>query len=128
MYLLIIFFISLIGAGAMIGRKVVMLRRGEVKEEGEMLIKIPPLSHVENATLEGLKIWGDALLVVTVKMYVQSVNLVKSLYGQAKSNLKKIINTYYRPNGEEGEKEVSKFLKMISTYKNKIRKIKHKIK
>ena len=64
------------------------------------------------------------------RMFAERHLIVRSagLYGKAKSNLKKIINTYYRPNGEEGEKEVSKFLKMISTYKNKIRKIKHKIK
>ena len=128
MYLLIIFFISLIGITTLIGRKLILLRKGQVNEEGEMLFEMPSLSEVKSITVESAKKGGDALLVMIVKGYFKVLNYLKHLYREIKENIKKAVHSYFNPHGTpEGEQEASKFLKMVSSYKSKIRKIKRKV-
>src|SRR3989344_4394591 len=102
--LLILFFISLFGIVLMIGRKLVLLKNGQVLSKGEILFEIPNLEKVRHFTVKNA-----------------------NKYEKTKIKIKN-INIKNHPNGESTEKvEASKFLKMISDYKYKIRELKNKI-
>lgn len=129
--LLILFFIALLGIGILIGRKLLLLRNGEV-----MIIEseyahpfVPDLEKIKEATAKHTKKFGYVALVATIRVYLRSANLIKSTSKNIKDKIKNLINKIINKNtGKMPEKrEVSKFLKMVSDYKYKIRNIKHRI-
>jgi len=125
-FLLILFFTSLLGITIMIGRKLVLLRNGHILHKEETLFKAPFFEEWKHLTIKNIKKHGYAGLVATIRFYIQSSNLLKNKYQEAKIKIKNIRAKNL--NSDSGEKrEVSKFLKMISEYKHKIREIKHKI-
>lgn len=123
--LLILFFASLISIIAMIGRKLVALKHEEIPNHEEVLFEVPYLKEVKHITIAGIRKSGYALLVSTVRLYVRLTNFLKEKYQDLKTKIRNIIMENHI-NGEK--KEISKFLKIIGEYKNKIREIKHKIK
>jgi len=123
-FLLILFFGSLFGITFMIGKKLLMLQNGEVLNREEVFLKTPYLEEWKQVTIKNIKKHSHTVLVTTIRFYVRSTNLLKNKYQKIKSRVKDMN----RKKLDEGErKEVSKFLKMISEYKQKIRKIKYKI-
>ncbi len=126
-FLLIIFFISLAGTAAIIGRKLILQRKGQGNGVGEPLFEIPPLSRLRNIAMAKARNLGDTMLVTAVKGYLRTVNFWKRSRDNAKIGIKKIWEKFDKPK-TPGDKEASKFLKMVAEYKSKIRKIKHKLK
>lgn len=125
--LLILFFTSFFGIIIMIGRKLVLLQNGQTLEREEVSFKIPHLEKIKHLTVKNMKKYGHMSLVTTLRFYVRSMNLLKNKYEETKIKIKN-FNTRKDSNGNGAEKvEVSKFLKMISEYKHKIRAIKQKI-
>ncbi|OGI79494.1 hypothetical protein A3F19_02135 [Candidatus Nomurabacteria bacterium RIFCSPHIGHO2_12_FULL_37_29] len=125
--LLILFFTSFFGIIIMIGRKLVLLQNGQTLERKEISFKIPHLEKIKHLTVKNMKKYGHMSLVTTLRFYVRSMNLLKNKYEETKIKIKN-FNTRKDSNGNGAEKvEVSKFLKMISEYKHKIRAIKQKI-
>ncbi len=123
-FLLILFFGSLFGITFMIGKKLLMLQNGEVLNREEVFLKTPYLEEWKQVTIKNIRKHSHTVLVTTIRFYVRSTNLLKNKYQKIKSRVKDMN----RKKLDEGErKEVSKFLKMISEYKQKIRKIKYKI-
>lgn len=124
-FLLILFFGSLLGITFMIGRKLVMLSNGQASHHGETFFKTEHLEEWKNLTVQNVKKHGYTGLVMTIRYYVKTTNLLKNKYEEIKIKAK---NLHSKHLGKSEEKrEVSKFLKMISEYKHKIREIKHKI-
>lgn len=128
-FLLIIFFISLAGVTFLIGRKVILLRRGGTVETGEFLFIIPSVEEIRVISIRNTKRLAYAILVNTIKLSLKSSNSLKNVSREIKEKTK-IITAKYTKNSEKviKEKKVSKFLKMISESKQKIRNIKSKIK
>lgn len=125
--LLILFFISLLGISIMIGRKLVLLKNGQALGIEKVLFEIPHLEKVKYLIVQNTKKYGHIGLVESLRFYIRSSNFLKSKYGEIKNKIKN-IRTKNQSNGNPPEKaEVSKFLKMVSDYKHKIREIKHKI-
>ena len=125
--LLILFFTSFFGIIIMIGRKLVLLQNGQTLEREEVSFKIPHLEKIKHLTVKNMRKYGHMSLVTTLRFYVRSMNLLKNKYEETKIRIKN-FNTRKDSNGNGAEKvEVSKFLKMISEYKHKIRAIKQKI-
>jgi len=126
-FLLILFFGSLFGITFMIGRKLMMLQNGQVLHREEDFLKIQHLEELKHLTIKNIKKHGYVGLVAIIRFYVQSSNFFKNKYEETK---KKIKNIHIRKqnDGSLGKREVSNFLKMILEYKNKIRKIKEKVK
>ena len=125
--LLILFFTSFFGIIIMIGRKLVLLQNGQTLEREEVSFKIPHLEKIKHLTVKNMRKYGHMSLVTTLRFYVRSMNLLKNKYEETKIKIKN-FNTRKDSNGNGAEKvEVSKFLKMISEYKHKIRAIKQKI-
>ena len=125
-FLLILFFGSLLGISFMIGRKLLMLQNGQIFEKDETFLKVPYLEELKRKTIKNAKKHGYAGLVATIRFYIKSMNLIKNKYKEVKIRIKS-IHSKKSNNGVEDKQEISKFLKIISEYKHKIRKIKHKI-
>jgi hypothetical protein len=110
----------------MIGRKLFLLKNGQVLQKEETISKVPYLEEWKHLTVKNMKKHGYLGLVATIRFYVRSSNFLKNKYQEVKIKIKNMRSK--NQNGDFGEKrEVNKFLKMISEYKHKIREIKHKI-
>jgi hypothetical protein len=126
--LLILFFSSLLGIAIMLGRKIVFAPHGEMFEEDYEHPFVPDIEKIKALTLHHTKRYGHKGLVTTLRLYLKSRHLLKNTYEVSKEKIKN-LNTKNGTNGEVVEKvEVSKFLKAMSAYKNRIRAIKRKIK
>jgi len=65
---------------------------------------------------------------VIVRFYVHSANFLKKKYEEAKIKIKEVYQRKVKKDVVVEKREVSGFLKMISDYKHKIRKIRRQIK
>ena len=125
-FLLILFFGSLAGISFMIGKKLLMLQNGQVFDRNETFLKAPHLEELKHKTIKNIKKYGYAGLVTTIRFYIRSMNLLKNKYEEARIKIKSLYSK--KSNSETGDRqEISKFLKIISEYKRKIREIRHKI-
>lgn len=123
-FLLILFFGSLFAITFMIGRKLMMIQNGQALPREEFLSKTLYLEEWKQATVKKIQRSSHIVLVITIRLYVRSTNLIKDKYQKIKTKAKDLKGKKLH---EYEKKEVSKFLKKISEYKQKIRKIKHKI-
>lgn len=131
--LIILFLLSLAGIMVMIGRKLVLLRKGEAMTLSEqiILIELPDIEDLKKDTKKKIRRYGYVTLIIGLRVYLISSNLLKKKYSEIKDKAKVFINKYVAPKmkvREEQKQEVSKFLKRVSEYKNKIDKIKNRIK
>lgn len=129
---LILFFGSLVGIVVMIGKKTLSLKEIQGQNTEGLLsdINIPDLEEIKIIASKKIKKHSYRALVAILRVYIISSHFLKKtsreLYIKAKDKLNRNKN---RLGGNPLEKpEVSKFLKRISEYKDKIKTIKHKIK
>lgn len=108
----------------MIGRKLLILQdvRGETREE--IFLEIPYMEEWKHLTMRGIKKHSYDGLVAVIRLYVRSSNFVKNKYEKI---LREIENKRKEHIIKRGKKEVSRFLKTVSDYKQKIREIKHRV-
>jgi hypothetical protein len=128
MYILfILFFVSLFAIIIIIERKLILV--GQNRELNNLdiqntLSEIPIIKELKVLTIRKLKKYVHIGLIIGVRIYVKTNNLISNTYQDLKTKIKeKLLNKHI--NGEK--KEISKFLKIISDYKHKIRVIKHRI-
>ena len=123
--ILILFFASLLGIIFMVGRKLFLLQKGVIVIEEKVSFEAPHLDKIKHATVENIKKYSHASLVLSIRLYVRSINLLKNKYEEIRIKIKN------KKGGSDGElqekREASKFLKMMSEYKHKIKEIKKKI-
>jgi len=124
-FLLILFFGSLAGITFMIGRKLIMLSNGQASHNSETFFQTEHLEKLKHLTIKNVKKHGYTGLVVTIRFYIRSMNLLKNKYQEAKDKIKNIHAKNLNHDGNK--REVNKFLKMMSEYKHKIREIKTRI-
>jgi hypothetical protein len=131
MYLpLILFSLSLIGIIIMIWRELVLVRNGQVAIAQHSHPFVPELQKIKHLTFKNVKRFGYMTVFVTLRFFIRSSNFIKTKSKILLEELKKIIK---KSNGQSldetaEKKEISKYLKIISEYRQKIRKIKHRIK
>lgn len=128
-FLLILFFGSLAGITLMIGKKIILLRNGQLlsAHREEFFFKAPPIKKWRKVTIQHTKKHGYSLLVTTIRLYFRSSNFLKNRYADMQNKIKKMRNK--KGAGQnENIKEASSFLKMISEYKHKIQRIKEQVK
>ena len=130
-YLLALFFISLFGIIIMIGRKLALVKSGEISVQmgsrEKFLLEVPHLEKIKHFTIKNLKKYGRIGLVTTLRVYVRSSNFLKYQYQEIKIKIKNAKKEKNLIDSAGERNEASKFLKMISDYKHKIRELKHKI-
>lgn len=124
-FLLILFFASLIAIIIMIGRKLAVIEHAQVSNQEEVLFELPYLKEIKHTTIKNAKKHSYAFLVAMVRFYVLSINFLKNKYIELKEKIQKMSEASHT-NGQK--KEISKFLKIIGDYKQKIREIENKIK
>ncbi len=126
--LLILFFVSLSGITFMIGRKFFLIQNGVILNQTEdTFIPHHFFDEWKHSTVKNFKKYGYAGLVGSIRIYFRINNVLKNKYEELKFKIK---NTYNKKNVVENEtkREVSKFLKMVSEYKSKVKKIKEMVK
>ena len=127
MYILItLFFCSLLGIIAMVSRKIALIRMGEEANEKDVHPFVPDFIKIKNFLIEKIKKYEHLILVTMVRFSIRSSNSTKNGYKKVKDKIKSIMDK--NNTSQENGREASKFLKMISDYKDRIRHIKHKIK
>ena len=110
----------------MVGRKLAATNEIQVFYREEILSKEKHLEEWKAWFVHGIKVVSISILFVSIRLYVRTLNTFKKLYANAKIFVKKTYRK--RTELEKLEKqEASKFLKMISDYKRKIRKIKQQV-
>lgn len=130
MYLpLIFFFLSLVGIITMIWRQLILVKNGQVAIAQHAHPFVPDLQKIKYLTLKGTKKFGYVILFVTLRFFIKSSNFTKT---KGLVLIKEIKNKLKKNKGSLDEtiekKEVSRYLKIISEYRHKIRVIKHRIK
>lgn len=124
-FLLILFFASLFSIIFMIGRKLPVLKEEQILDNQEVLFELPYLKEAKHMTVRNIKKHGYAFLVAIIRFYVLSTSFLKNKYEEIKI---KIRNMSAENHINAEKKEISKFLKIIGDYKQKIREIKHRVK
>lgn len=127
---LILFFASLAGIIFMIGRKLISPEIGEIQGDIENpLSQVFDSREIKRSFIRNAKRTEHVILFVIIRFYVLSSNFLKK---KIKKVLEALKNRRVRKNKLSGnpveKREASNFLKLISDYKSKIRKIKHRIK
>lgn len=113
----------------MLGNKLMLLRNGTFVNASEKFsVQIPNLHEVHHVVLKKSRKYGFVILVIIIRFTVLSSHLIKKGYKHSKEKLQKINNKYILKQKTDEPREVSRFLKMMSDYKQKIRKIKQRIK
>jgi hypothetical protein len=91
---------------------------------------VPDLQKIKHATKKSVKKVGYVSLFLTLRFFILSSNFLKTkskiLIKELKNKFRKNKHNYIDEITEQ--KEVSKYLRVISEYKNKIRKMKDAIK
>ncbi|MBI2627514.1 hypothetical protein HYW72_01140 [Candidatus Nomurabacteria bacterium] len=123
--LLILFFASLLSIIVMIGRKLAVLEHEQALNHQEVFLEFPYLKEIKNRTVQNVKKYGYAGLVTVLRLYLRFTNFLKDKYKEVKIKIQNMSRENHR-NGEK--KEISRFLKIVLDYKQKIREIKRKIK
>ena len=127
--ILFLFFASLVGIATMIGRKLFLLRSGQINTTEEFSFEIPDAQEIKHVATKNAKEYGYVALVETMRAYLRFSNFLKQVSKEIRKEAEEVISKYFpHKETEQKEKEVSKFLQTVSDYKKKIQKIKHKIK
>ena len=132
-FFLILFFFSLAVITIMIVRKLSLLSNIEGHHHnsylGEILIlDMLDFDKLKKLTIKNGKKMGHTTIWVTLRIYLISSNFVNKKRKEIVVKVKNRLNRNRHNSITEEKKEVSKYIKMISEYRQKIRKIKHKIK
>ena len=126
MYLLLIsFFLSLIGIIFMVGRKLVLLKNGNITTTEENETEFLNLKELKQVTFQNIRKYEHIVLVTVLRFYIRSLNFLKVAYEKIETKIKNIRRKRQKDSSEKVE--VSKFLKVVSEYKQRIREIKHRI-
>lgn len=122
--ILILFFVSLLVILIMIGRKLLFIREGMVVIEEKIPI-IPEADEIKYLLIQNMKKYGFVMIAILLRTTVRTHVVVKRKVEEITDQVK---NRLYKNSSEETKKkEVSGFLKGMSEYKKKIRRLKDKI-
>lgn len=126
--LIFLFIISFFAITIIFNRKLSLVQNKDtsILEKEQIILEIPYVVEIKHITTRKIKKYGYVTLVTIIRLYFRSINLLKLKYTKVKTK----ISNLHKHDIENGiaNKEVNKFLRVVSDYKHKIRKIKHSIK
>lgn len=125
---LLSFTISFLGIMIMLGKKILLIRTGQIMEDEDIFFI--DFKKIKYFTEKWWKKLRYASIFITLKFFIKSSNFIKTkgleLAKKIQNRLNKIGGTSM---GDMKEKrDVSLYLKTISEYQKKIRNMKHRIK
>ena len=125
----IIFFLfwgSLLGIIIMIGRKMRRALEGAAANLEEDHPLVPELQKIKDLAHRTARRLGYLSLVLLIRLHFKSSKLLREQYSEFKTKVKNRLMK--EPGNEPGNSAPSsKFLKIVSEYKHKVRRIKHRI-
>ena len=128
-FFLILFFISLTAIIFMIGRKFSLFKKNDTEglniPTENIMSDLFDVDKFKFFLVKKIKEIIHILTWIILKIYLISANFISKKRTEIILKIKHKFNKYRK---KGGEKEVSKYLKIISEYRHKIKKIKHKIK
>jgi hypothetical protein len=127
---LIFFFVSLIGIGLMLGRKVSLVRGIESHPAPMQILDhpfIPDFETVKHVTNTHARKFGFLTLVVLIRYYVKISIWLRVKYEMVKMRIRSFRRRKNKMGEVITEAEENAFLKMISEYKYRIREIRDRI-
>ena len=114
----------------MIWRELILVKNGQVATVQHSHPFVPDLQKIKHVTFKGTKKISYAVIFVTLRFFIKSSNFIKTksiiLIKELKNKFKKSDSN--SSNDTVEKKEVSKYLKTISEYRQKIKQMKHRIK
>ena len=118
------------GIIGMISRKLILVRNGQTVNIRHPHPFVPDLVKIKYFIFKGIKRVGYAVVFLTLRFFIKFSNFIKN---RGKILTRELKEKFKRNNGNlldetMQKKEVSRYLKVISEYRSKIRTIKHKIK
>ena len=130
MYLpLILFLLSLSGMIIMVWRELVLVRNGQVAKTEHSHPFVPDLQKIKHLTFKNGKKFGYVTIFETLRFFIKSSNFIKTTGAMLLKELQsKLKNKNGSADGTAEKKESSKYLRVISEYRQKIREMKHRIK
>ena len=130
-FFFILFFVSLGAIIFMIGRKLLLINDSEKHihhfYSENFLSDLFDFDKLKNSIIKNGKKFIHILIWITLRTYILSLNFINKKRTEIALKIRNKFNKNNTENTEEA-KEPSKYIKMISEYRHKIRKIKHKIK
>src|SRR3989344_2793141 len=119
--LISLFFISLISIAIMFEKKLALLKNQSesITEKGTPTLEMPYVVEIKDITIRKVKRAGYLGLVTIIRLYFRSLNFLKYKYDKLKDLTK---NIHKNTTNDIEKKEINRFLKIISDYKNKNRK------
>ena len=124
---LILFFASLLGIVVMTGRKLFLLEKQPVIAEEEILVQTPDFKEIRHVFIRKTREYGYVALVEIIRFSVRSSKFLKHKYKEAENKIRGLARKHITHEEEVQKKEVSSFLKKISEYKHKLKKIKNQV-
>jgi len=128
---LILFFIALGGIAILLLRKMLILKHANINysKDLELEFEVPDLDEVKEFANQKIKRYGYIALVSIVRLYIIGGSFLKNKSTVIlKTIKKKLPGKKVTKIDQDGNIATSPFIKTISEYKHKIKKIKHKIK
>ncbi len=130
-FFLILFLTSLFGIMLLIGRKIFALRGGsyDIPKNFEFVIDVPDFDHVLKLIRQKSRRYGYVTLIILIRIYVVSVHAIKKYSRKLWFWIKqKVLGFKTQGKVVKASREANKFLLKVGEYKDRIRKIKDKIK
>ena len=125
---LILFFLSLIGIIFMIAKKLLVLDKIQEKSNELPLFETPNLREIKQTAISSARFLGHKTLLLILRIYIISANFLKQRKNHLFEKVKKVLHKRGVVKTPEINPEPSKFIKMVSDYKRKIRRMTHRIK
>ena len=129
-FFFILFFLSLTAIIFMIGRKFILInnvKEHDIDHTETFLTDILDFDKIKHLLIENLKKIEHIFIWITVRTYLISKNFINKKSNEIIVKIKNRLQKDRQENIVEEKKEVSRYIKIISEYRQKIRKIKHKI-
>jgi len=111
----------------MIGRKLFLLRKNPTIFEDRILVEYPNLNELRHIVIKKSSEYGYIILVEIIRFSIRTSKALRHHYKTTKKRVHKIINKRHVQKEESTPKDVSSFLKKVSEYKRKIKKIKNQV-
>lgn len=112
----------------MISRKLFSNNKNEIEQiERTPLFETHNLQEIKQLIINNSRIFGHKSLLFILRIYIISSNFIKQKKNLLISKIKAKLNKN-KIEGEETNTDPSKFIKIVSEYKHKVRKMTHRIK
>ena len=125
-FVLILFFVSLAGIALMIGKRVSLIRSGalEVHHDSPLL---PDIQEVRFIIVRSAKRYSFIIIEIILRTSIKSSMAIKKRTTELFHAVKNKVTKHLPEKPATEKKEVSGFLKTVSEYKHKIKKLKNRI-